>query len=50
MKTNQFLVAALLTAIPFFGFAQEWDDIYADPVHKETVRVQVKEKEPQKKR
>lgn len=50
MKTNKFLLAALLAAIPFFGFAQEWDDIYADPLEKETVRVQAKEREPQKKK
>ncbi len=50
MKTNRFLLAVLLTAIPFFGFAQEWDDIYADPTQKESVKAEVKLQEPQKKK
>ncbi|MDD5619577.1 MAG: hypothetical protein PHY68_03865, partial [Proteiniphilum sp.] len=51
MKTNKsILMAVLMTATPFFGFAQEWDDIYADPTHKETARVEVRKQEPQKKK
>ena len=51
MKTNKsFLLAVMLTAIPFFGFAQEWDDIYANPTQKERVKAEVKQQEPQKKK
>ncbi|KUL05930.1 MAG: hypothetical protein XE13_1090, partial [Proteiniphilum sp. 51_7] len=39
-----------MAAIPLFGFTQEWDDIYADPTQKETVKAEVKVKEPQKKK
>ena len=32
MKTNKIIIiAGLLAVIPILGFAQEWDDIYADP-------------------
>ena len=31
MKTKKFLILSMLAMIPFFGFAQEWDDIYANP-------------------
>ena len=44
------LLAVLLTAVPLFGFAQEWDDIYADPTSGEPVRVQKKQQEPPKKK
>ncbi|NMB05895.1 MAG: hypothetical protein GX976_05895, partial [Bacteroidales bacterium] len=50
MKTNKILLAVMLTAIPFFGFAQEWDDIYANPTQKERVKAEVKQQEPQKKK
>ena len=51
MKTIKFLLAVLLVvALPMSGFAQEWDDIYADPTKKETVTIHKKaEPEPQKK-
>ena len=50
MKTNKILLTALLTAVPLFGFAQEWDDIYADPTQNEPVRVQKEQQKPQKKK
>lgn len=50
MKTNKILLTVLLTAVPLFGFAQEWDDIYADPTRSEPVRVQKQLQEPQKKK
>ncbi|NLY24388.1 MAG: hypothetical protein GX042_05145, partial [Bacteroidales bacterium] len=50
MKTNKILLAVLMIAVPFFGFAQEWDDIYADPNSNEPVRVQREPMEPQKKK
>jgi len=45
MKTNKILLTALLTAVPLFGFTQEWDDIYADPTQNEPVKVQKEQKE-----
>ncbi len=50
MKTNKILLTVLLTAVPLFGFAQEWDEIYADPTRSEPVRVQKQLQEPQKKK
>jgi hypothetical protein len=50
MKTIKNLLAVLLVAVPLFGFAQEWDDIYADPIRKEPVKIQKKAEEPQKKK
>ncbi len=31
MKTKQIIIAIMLAVIPFWSFAQEWDDIYATP-------------------
>jgi len=50
MKTNKILLAILMIAVPFFGFAQEWDDIYADPNRNEPVKIQREPREPQKKK
>ncbi|MDD3658667.1 MAG: hypothetical protein PHO43_07640, partial [Lascolabacillus sp.] len=51
MKTKNFLLSVLLVTIPLLGFAQEWDDIYADPSQKETEKVRkYEEPEQQKKR
>src|SRR5690554_6655148 len=51
MKTKTFLLSVLLVTIPLIGFAQEWDDIYADPSQKETAKVRkVEEPEQQKKK
>lgn len=36
MKTKNFLILTLLALIPVLGFAQEWDDIYANPSQKRT--------------
>ena len=50
MKTEKLIIAALLMLVPFFGFAQEWDDIYANPSQNNaTVKVQKKEKPQTKK-
>ena len=50
MKTIKSLLTVLLVAVPLFGFAQEWDDIYADPTQKEPVRVQKRAEEKKKKK
>ena len=50
MKTNKILLAVLMVAMPLFGFAQEWDDIYADSDRSERVTEEVTRKEPQKKK
>lgn len=50
MKAKKIMLAVLLVAVPFFGFAQEWDDIYADPAQNEPVKVQKEKKEQQKKK
>ena len=51
MKTKKLLLTVLLVTMPLLIFAQEWDDIYADPSRNETVTVQKKnDSEPQKKR
>ena len=50
MKTNKILLTVLLIAVPFFGFAQEWDDIYADPTRGEPVKVRQEVTPPQKKK
>lgn len=34
MKTKQIIIAIMLAVIPFWSFAQEWDDIYATPSSK----------------
>lgn len=31
MKTKKIIIAVMLAVIPFWSFAQEWDDIYATP-------------------
>ena len=50
MKTKNVILSGLLVLAPVIGFAQEWDDIYADPAKKTaTLQVQKKE-EPQKKK
>ena len=40
MNTIKNLLTVLLVAVPLFSFAQEWDDIYADPTQKESSKVQ----------
>src|SRR5690554_7579309 len=51
MKTKKILLSVLLVTIPLLGFAQEWDDIYADPSQKETAKVRkIQEPEQQKKK
>jgi hypothetical protein len=49
MKTIKKLLTVLLVAVPLFGFAQEWDDIYADPTQKEPVKVRRKPKSHKRK-
>ena len=50
MKTKNLIITGLLVLAPVIGFAQEWDDIYADPSQNTTtVKVQKKQK-PQKKK
>lgn len=39
MKTKKLLIAALLAIAPVLGFAQEWDDIYADPAQKQVFKI-----------
>lgn len=43
MKTKKFFILSMLAMIPFFGFAQEWDDIYASP-NNTTVRKKAENK------
>lgn len=52
MKTKNLLFAVLLAAVPLSGFAQEWDDIYADPSRsREERKAQTKKQEqPPKKK
>lgn len=54
MKTKKILLAVFLVTVPFLGFAQEWDDIYADPNrdHGESVKVRRERRydEPQRKK
>ncbi|MFA5649675.1 MAG: hypothetical protein WC914_00840, partial [Proteiniphilum sp.] len=52
MKTKNLLLAVLLTILPLSGFAQEWDDIYANPTQSrnEGMTVRPEQDEPQKKR
>ena len=51
MKTKKLLLTVLLVTMPLLIFAQEWDDIYADPSRNESVTVQKKQdSEPQKKK
>ena len=50
MKTKNLIITGLLVLAPVIGFAQEWDDIYANPSQNAaTVKVQ-KKQEPQKKK
>src|SRR5690554_1106982 len=52
MKTKNLLLAVLFTAVPLSGFAQEWDDIYADPTQPRHERVTIpkEQDDPQKKK
>ncbi len=44
MKAKQLLLMFLVSAIPFFAFAQEeWDDIYASSKPKENKKKEVKQ-------
>lgn len=49
MKTKQLLIAGLLMLAPFWCFAQEWDDIYADPTHDQSTNIRQTSR-PQKKK
>ena len=51
MKSKKLIIAGLLALAPIIGFAQEWDDIYANPSNKKaTVDLKKKKDEPQKKK
>ena len=50
MKRLKNILTVLLVAVPLFSFAQEWDDIYADPTKKEPIKIQKTVQEPQKKK
>ena len=39
MKTKNLIITGLLACVPLWSFAQEWDDIYADPTAREVVKV-----------
>ncbi|MEA4979981.1 MAG: hypothetical protein VB098_08845 [Petrimonas sp.] len=50
MKTKSLIITGFLVLAPIIGFAQEWDDIYANPTQNTaTMKVQ-KKQEPQKKK
>ncbi len=49
MKTKKRIIAGLLMLAPFWCFAQEWDDIYADPVQEQVIKKE-RTSQPQKKK
>lgn len=48
MKTKKIIIAALLAIAPVLGFAQEWDEIYANPAQKQSFKA--KNEQSQKKK
>src|SRR5690554_3348810 len=47
IKTKNLLLAVLLTVMPLSGFAQEWDDIYADPTQSQNEKVTIRKEQEQ---